>query len=206
MVSQISSGERRVSWTIGAFKGCPSIEAMRIEIIPLGPVDERLLRVVAANAFALFHLPAQVGRGLGVPRSAYDTLRHQYNAAILLKEIEASLPLDAVKVVAITSIDLYVPIFSFVFGEARQGASLALVSTHRLVDASSATGPNPGDLFLRTVKVALHELGHLFDLHHCEDTHCLMHYTDSLATIDQTPLQFCRYCQADLRLEDRLIK
>jgi archaemetzincin len=39
-------------------------------------------------------------------------------------------------------------------------------------------------------------LGHLFNLFHCEDNKCLMHFSGDLEDLDRTPLYFCRYCSA----------
>jgi archaemetzincin len=186
-----------------------------IQVIALGPMDDRLLSIVAANVFAVYGLSAQVGRGGDVPQAAYDPHRNQYDVAVLLKHIENRQAVAAnrqavaanrqavaanrqavagTKTIAITAVDIFVPIFSFVYGEARQGACAAVVSIHRLVDKPES----PVDLYPRAVKVALHELGHLFDMPHCEDDLCLMHYADTLAAIDRQPLQFCRYCRAEL--------
>lgn len=172
-----------------------------IQVIALGPVDDRLLPIVAANVFAVFDLAAQVGRACEVPQGAYDPHRDQYEVAALLKSIENRRTVAAnrqavaeSKTIAITAVDIFVPIFSYVYGEARQGASTAVVSIHRLADKPASAA----DIYLRAVKVALHELGHLFDMPHCEDDLCLMHYADTLAAIDRQHLQFCRYCRAEL--------
>ncbi|MEJ2642284.1 MAG: zinc metallopeptidase [Desulfosarcinaceae bacterium] len=179
-----------------------------IRVVPLGPLDHRLLQVVAANVFALYDLPARVARGSPIPPSAYDGRRQQYDAAALLKHLDAPQTAGQ-KTIAVTAVDIFVPIFSHVFGEARLGGAAALVSIHRLsgdgrftescncdrLDRSDGTA---AELYLRAVKVALHELGHLFRISHCEDSHCLMHYADTLTAIDRTPLQFCRYCRAGL--------
>jgi archaemetzincin len=45
----------------------------------------------------------------------------------------------------------------------------------------------------------MHELGHLFDLHHCMDRKCLMHFSGGLEDLDEAPLYFCRYCSVFLR-------
>ena len=174
-----------------------------IQVVPLGPVDDRLLQVVAANIYALYRLPARVGRGGAVPPAAYDDRRHQFDAAILLKHLDRRRGVAALqKTIAVTAVDIFVPIFSHVFGEARQGGGAALVSIHRLGGDTSDSPSEKGsaERYLRTVKVALHELGHLFNMPHCEDSRCLMHYAETLAAIDRTPLQFCRYCRAELPL------
>jgi archaemetzincin len=172
-----------------------------VEVIPLGPVASRLLQVVAANVFALYRLPAVIGGGADLPQAAFDGRRHQYDAAVLLKHLENRKgPPCAGKTIAVTAVDIFIPIFSHVYGEARQGGTSAVVSTHRLGDvASRSTSESASaELYLRAVKVALHELGHLFQMSHCEDRRCLMHYADTLDAIDRTPLQFCRYCRAEL--------
>ena len=172
-----------------------------IQVIALGPVDNRLLSIVAANVFTVYGLPAQVCRGWEMPQKAYDVHRQQYDVAVLLKHIEdrqltaaSRQAVAGTKTIAITAVDIFVPIFSFVYGEARHGATAAVVSVNRLVDTPASSA----NVYLRAVKVALHELGHLFDMPHCEDDLCLMHYADTLAAIDNQPLQFCRYCRAEL--------
>ena len=173
---------------------------MLIRVVPLGRVDNRLLQVVAANVFALCDLPARVAPGETLPSSALDSRRRQYDAAALLKHLDGSLEAAGRKTIAVTPVDIFVPIFSHVFGEARLGGASALVSIHRLSGdhLQNVSETTAADLYLRTVKVALHELGHLFKMPHCEDKSCLMHYTDTLTAIDATPLLFCRYCKAGL--------
>jgi archaemetzincin len=46
----------------------------------------------------------------------------------------------------------------------------------------------------RLVKVAIHELGHLFNIGHCLNNSCLMHYSGNLDDLDATTLTFCDYC------------
>jgi archaemetzincin len=46
----------------------------------------------------------------------------------------------------------------------------------------------------RIAKVALHETGHLFNLFHCSDEKCLMHFSGNVEELDMSPLYFCRYC------------
>jgi archaemetzincin len=111
-----------------------------------------------------------------------------------------SAPVEGVeKMVGILSVDLFLPVFTHVFGEARQGGKVALVSTFRL-------GGNPSELATphslvleRTAKVALHEACHLYDLTHCENHHCLMYFSGNLEELDDIPFSFCRYCRSYLR-------
>ena len=76
---------------------------------------------------------------------------------------------------------------------------VCLVSVYRLKRNLDGSAPLLSLLLERAAKVALHELGHLFDIHHCVDRSCLMHFSGVLEDLDQTPLDFCRYCSVFLR-------
>jgi len=123
---------------------------------------------------------------------AYDVDRNQYWSTRVLKELEKSVPDHCLKVVAITKKDLFIPILTHVYGEAQLGGKAAVVSTYRL-----NTGLDTIDMagFMeRVAKEAIHELGHTFDLRHCEDPLCIMHYCRKIADVDHKLNQFCRYC------------
>ena len=52
-------------------------------------------------------------------------------------------------------------------------------------ELSGFAGPVDGaaSLYDRAAKVALHELGHLFNLQHCDDSRCLMHFNVDIADL-----------------------
>jgi len=41
----------------------------------------------------------------------------------------------------------------------------------------------------------VHELGHTYGLGHCPDTHCVMHFSNSLRDTDIKSATFCPACQ-----------
>jgi archaemetzincin len=106
---------------------------------------------------------------------------------------------DYAKIIGVLDVDIFVPILNHVFGEARQGGRCALVSVYRLKRNSDGSTPPLSLILERGAKVAMHELGHLFDLHHCMDRKCLMHFSGGLEDLDEAPLYFCRYCSVFLR-------
>ena len=129
------------------------------------------------------------------PAYAYDQKRGQYNAATILKAFN-SMPFDdgLHKVIGLMSVDLFIPIFTHVLGEANEGGRFALASLHRLGTTTDRVPASMDQTIERLVKVAVHELGHLFDVGHCLNKHCLMHYSGNLADLDATSLDFCDYC------------
>ena len=170
-----------------------------IGIAPIGKIPDIVTQVVSANLFALFQTPTQILSPLQYPKNAYDSMRGQYDAGVIIDSMEQMTFEVYEKLIAVTNIDLFVPIFTHVFGEARQNGKVALVSLFRLRE-NHFNELNPSPLILKRVtKVALHETGHLFNLFHCEDPRCLMHFSGLLEELDQAPLYFCRYCAAYLK-------
>ena len=99
-----------------------------------------------------------------------------------------------------TNVDLFNPIFSFVFGEAQFKGKGAVISSYRLIgnpDNESRLGCPP--LISRLEKEAIHELGHTFGLRHCADRDCVMQYSVGLECADRKFSFFCRACR-DLML------
>jgi archaemetzincin len=103
---------------------------------------------------------------------------------------------DHLKVLGVLNVDLFIPIFTHVFGEAREGGRCALLSLYRLRKDLEGSGSQVDRILERAAKVALHELAHLFKVPHCRDPECLMHFSMNLNDLDSTPLTFCRYCKA----------
>jgi len=171
-----------------------------IGVVPVGDVPETPINVIAAHITGYLNLPAEILPPLDVPMDAFDSRRLQYDAGKILARLETLDFGRFGKLLGVFNQDLFVPIFTHVYGEARQGGNAALVSLFRLGKISGGALP-PADVVLeRAAKVALHELGHLFNQVHCEDHRCLMHFSGSLEDLDATPFNFCRYCAEALRI------
>jgi archaemetzincin len=166
-----------------------------IGVAPFGEVPDAALQGVAAFIRTHLHLEAHLLAPFQNPANAYDQKRGQYNAAIILKTFK-SMPFDEGldKVIGVMNVDLFIPIFTHVLGEANEGGRYALASLYRLNRAPNRVSASMDQVIERLIKVAIHELGHLFNLGHCMNKHCLMHYSGNLDDLDATTLTFCGYC------------
>jgi archaemetzincin len=166
-----------------------------IGVVPFGDVPQAALRGVAAFIRTRLELEAEIIPALPNPAFAFDRKRGQYNAAAILKAC-ASTPLDERfdKVIGVLNVDLFIPIFTHVLGEAQEGGRFALASLYRLHGTDDRVQASPDQVVERLLKVAVHELGHLFNLGHCLDKRCLMHYSGNLSDLDETNLSLCPYC------------
>ena len=135
---------------------------------------------------------------------AFDSRRNQYHSTRIIALLEKQIPFTQMdRLLGITDFDIYVPGMNFVFGEARLPGRVGVISTYRL----KAKGSGKGTLYPeRVLKEAVHELGHMLGLNHCEDDSCVMHFSESLKDTDNKGSALCEDCRrtlVELRNESR---
>jgi archaemetzincin len=128
-------------------------------------------------------------------RLFYSTDRNQYHSTLLLGHLLKNLPEQGEKIIGITDVDIYIPILTFLFGEAQLNGRGAVVSTYRLNTKFYGLPRNDQLLYDRTLKEILHELGHTFGLIHCADFECVMNSSTYVENIDLKRASFCQSCQ-----------
>lgn len=90
--------------------------------------------------------------------------------------------------------DLYIPVLTFVFGEAQLTNGGAVVSTHRLRQEFYGLPADSDLLHDRLLKESLHELGHTYGLRHCPDYTCVMSSSNGVERVDLKSADFCPLC------------
>jgi len=129
------------------------------------------------------------------PDPSFHSGRQQYYSTDLLARMQKHLAPGCWRVLGVTPLDLYIPILTFVFGEAQLEGGCALVSTYRLRQEFYGLPPDPGLLRQRLLKEAIHELGHTLGLTHCEDYECVMAPSHAVEWIDLKSSHVCRECR-----------
>lgn len=156
--------------------------------------DGPLLDPVCRQVNHAFERPVQ---RIDDPRRPGDTLdprRGQHSSGAILRWLAELHP--GQRLLAVTDVDLFVPVLTFVFGEAQLGGHAAIVSTARLM-----ADDGPSLLRARLAKEAVHELGHTFGLTHCPDHGCAMARSATLFDVDRKNPWLCPDCRS--LLEDR---
>ncbi len=125
---------------------------------------------------------------------SYDELRRQAWSTAVLARLAAQPHTPGSAIVGVTGLDLFVPVFTFVFGEAQVAGPAAIISTCRLRDEFYGLPSNPALLVERLMKELLHELGHTQGLRHCGDWRCVMSSAHTVERIDVRQAAFCADC------------
>ena len=163
-----------------------------ILVSPVGDIGGDISVAVAENVAKVFKTGVRIISLLPDIAFAYDVDRNQYWSTQVLEKLAEIAPDNCLKGVAITKNDLFIPILTHVYGEAQLGGRAAVISISRLNTGLDAL--DTGRFMDRIIKEAAHELGHTFDLRHCEDPLCIMHYCRKIADVDLKLNRFCRYC------------
>jgi archaemetzincin len=150
---------------------------------------------LAAESFGvpvrLVHEPLDLER-------AYDGSRRQYNATALLAQVATRAGASGDMCLALVDVDLFVPVLTFVFGQAMLDGNAGIVSTYRLANPFYGLARDDALLDHRVGKEILHELGHMFGLLHCRHFECVMRSSTYVEEIDLKRAWFCPACAGRL--------
>lgn len=130
----------------------------------------------------------------------FDNTRGQYDANRLLNMVKDTYALPDAKTIGLFNIDLFIPIFTYIFGQAHLGGDAAIVSQYRLRNERLGIAP---DAFLhrkRFCKEIIHELGHTFGLKHCHTPNCVMRSSTYTEDVDQKTTELCPKCRSEYEL------
>ena len=150
-----------------------------------------------------------VGRVLGAParlsldrldlQPAFDASRRQHNSTVLLAQLLRLAAEPGEKLVAVVDVDLFIPILTFVFGEAQLDGRAAIVSTARLRNEFYGLERDAVLERQRLEKEIVHEVGHTFGLLHCRQFECVMRSSTYVEEIDVKRVEMCARCGEMLR-------
>jgi len=169
-----------------------------IYILPIDTDPEPWIEQLEKNIYKTFGFYSRVLNTDVCLAKALDLKRLQYNSSQILLQIIQNPPIDAAKVIGVVGVDLFIPILTFVFGEAQLRGIGSVVSMHRLNSKFYGLPEDGKLLHERLVKEAVHELGHNFGLFHCTDQRCVMKSSTYVEDIDQKSREMCARCSEQI--------
>jgi len=171
---------------------------MRIVVLRVGCVDLEVVRSIQAGLCEVFsETVCEVFEQMMVmPQDAYNVVRRQFLSSSILSRIWKCVESCGVdRVLGVTDVDLYVPGLNFVFGEAECPGRAAIISLCRLRSEFYGDSLDSGLLVERSVKEAVHEVGHTLGVVHCYDPLCVMFFSNSIDDTDRKRSVFCERCR-----------
>lgn len=169
-----------------------------IHVLNGSSVSVQKFEQILSSAGRILEHPVQLEPSPLDIHKAFDSSRGQYNSTALLAQILTTTSPSGEKWIAVVDVDLYVPVLTFVYGEAQFNGSAAIVSTHRLANQFYGI-PQDDRIFLeRLEKEMIHELGHTFGLYHCRQFDCVMHSSTYVEEIDLKRTTPCPECKSFL--------
>ncbi len=168
-------------------------------VLPIGDVAGEILEFAKNIVEEKFGYICKITEPVDISRDDYDATRMQFYSTRMIKKILEKRIDNAKKIIGITTVDLFVPVLTFVFGQAQLDGKAAVVSIHRLRQEFYGLPANQKLLYERLGKEITHELGHTFGLIHCENPLCVMHFSNSIREIDVKESNFCSSCAKILR-------
>ncbi len=158
--------------------------------VPFGTLD-----LLARDLARIFRVSCRVRPESLDPAPAFSSVRGQYFSTALLAALSDFAGGRNRRVLGVTSLDLFVPVLTFVFGEAQLTGDCAVVSLHRLREEFYGLPASEELTRERLVKEAVHELGHTYGLVHCDDWRCVMTSSHAVERLDVKGAEFCGTCR-----------
>lgn len=165
-----------------------------IVLIPIGTLKYDVAYFLSLSLPEIVQAPCRVMTKKIAMEPFYNSDRQQYHSTEILRQLLPLATESGQHVLGVLDEDIYIPILTFVFGEAQLSGRCALMSGHRLHQEFYGL-PEDESLYLnRCEKEAVHELGHTLGLKHCQNFECVMRYSNSVADIDIKRNVFCPGC------------
>ena len=172
-----------------------------ITIISFGYFENKFPCDICTEVEQEFRVPTFPREGHLDLSEFFDLTRKQYDGNKLLKEIDARFASDHHKTMGLFNVDLFIPILTFIFGQAFLNGRSGIASAYRLHNERYGLKADKNILKDRLRKEVIHELGHTFGLYHCTNPICVMRSSTYVEDIDQKGWKFCAKCRRELEVE-----
>ena len=168
---------------------------MRINLIPLQIKNSSLIDFIRKQLGLIFNSEILINDiDLDLQQFFNESRNQYYSTEIISTAIPLTESLEG-KTLFLVDVDLFVPVFTYLFGEAQLNGKLSIVSTFRLYEEFYTGRTNDKLFYKRVLKEVLHELGHNFGLRHCEDWNCVMHSSAGIEEVDVKGEFYCKNCE-----------
>ncbi len=184
-----------------------------IYIQEIGEVEQSLylrLKKQLKKEFKKFNFSVKINSdNLPLYCSEYDETRKKYDAKLILERLTkytSITPKKPFRTLGLLDEDITTgkKIFRFGLGSYPKDTKdnhfncNCLISITRLKESFYGKKKNKELLDLRIFKESIHELGHTFNLEHC-DNYCVMKFSEDYSQVNKKPAKYCDSCLEKLK-------
>ena len=169
-------------------------------LITQGNFEKAFLDRIAFEIKKELHMQVLFQEGFFEIADFYDPVRRQYDANRILQFIDNNSTVGSdIKKMGLFRIDLFIPVLTYIFGQAVLNGQSGIASLYRLRNEQYGMKKDDEILINRFVKVIIHELGHMHGLVHCHNAACVMRSSTYVEDLDQKKSMFCASCKDMLK-------
>ena len=180
------------------FKDLIRLKRKGITLISRGQFEKDFIEQMALDIERVFGIQVNIAPFYHDIAACFDAARKQYDANQLLEMVHAEHAESSLKTIGLFKVDLFIPILTYIFGQAQYKGPVGITSVYRLRNEQYGLPQNEQLLYERFRKVIIHELGHTFGLIHCHVPICVMRPGAYVEDIDQKKHLFCNKCKKEL--------
>lgn len=174
------------------------MDKQKILLISFGRFELDFFQRLAAAIQSELGIPVETAIDHSDLNNFYDPARRQYDGNKLIKHIHTEYNNDYIKTMGLFRVDLFIPILTYIFGQAIFKGNVGVVSLFRLKNELYGLKASEKLLFERFLKEVIHELGHTFGLTHCVSPVCVMRSSTYIENVDEKKPHFCAKCREKL--------
>lgn len=177
---------------------CRVLDKQEIILISFGQFEKTFLEEIAFTVKSTYGFTVETTSNYSDLTVYYEPARRQYDGNRLLQFINNEYSSPGKKAIGLFRVDLFIPILTFIIGQAFYKGNAGVVSLYRLKNELYGLKRNDFLLFERFKKEVVHELGHTFGLTHCFSPVCVMRSSTYIEDVDQKDVAFCSKCREKL--------
>lgn len=170
----------------------------KIVVVPLGEVDFMIVNRLAADMGPVFNRSIDILKGMKMPTEAYNVIRNQHYAMVILAKLERLKANSREKVLGVCEEDLYLPEEKNILGYADNLSGTSVVSLFEFRQEFYGLPEDDKKVYPRLFKEGVHQVGHLFNLTDCRNARCVNYYSQMMPDIDSKGEKFCDICKRQL--------
>jgi len=153
---------------------------------------------LATSIGPVFGRSVDILKGMKIPEEAFNVIRNQHYASIILAKLERVKANPRELIVGVCEEDLYLPDEAYILGYSDTILGTSVVSLFRIRQEFYGLPEDDMKIYTRLFKQSVHQVAHLSGLTSCRNPKCVNYYSQDMFDIDNKGEKFCDICKRQL--------